>query len=76
MPVMALLHARYGAQVVLPFVRIFPAGAFGICLFNLVAARTLERLGLPATIVLAYGVDLVYLATVAWLSRPREVTAC
>lgn len=76
MPVMALLHARYGPHVVLPFVRIFPAGAFGICLFNLVAARTLERLGLPATIALAYGVDLVYLATVAWLSRPREVTAC
>ena len=69
LPVMALLHARYGAGVIMPFIRIFPAGAFGICLFNLVASRTLLRLGLPATIALAYGVDLVYLAAVARIRR-------
>lgn len=69
LPVMALLHARYGAGVIMPFIRIFPAGAFGICLFNLVASRTLVRLGLPATIALAYGVDLVYLAAVARIRR-------
>jgi hypothetical protein len=76
LPVMALLHARYGARVILPFIRIFPAGAFGICLFNLVASWTLARLGLPGTIALAYAVDLGYLATVCWLSRPRTVPAC
>ena len=74
LPVMALLHARYGAQVIMPFIRIFPAGAFGICLFNLVASRALVRLGLPATIALAYAVDLAYLGAVAWLRRPRPVS--
>lgn len=76
LPVMALLHARYGPGVIMPFIRIFPAGAFGICLFNLVASRTLVRLGLPATIALAYGVDLVYLAAVAWVRRSPGARAC
>jgi len=71
LPVMALLHARYGPAVILPFIRMFPVGAFGICIFNLVAARTLVRIGLPATIVLAYAVDVAYLAAVTWLRRPR-----
>ena len=53
LPVIALLHARYGPAVIMPFIRMFPIGAFGICLFNLVASWTLERIGLPATIALA-----------------------
>jgi hypothetical protein len=74
LPVIALLHARYGSAVIMPFIRMFPAGAFGICLFNLVASRTLVRLGLPVTILLAYAVDVAYLAALAWLRRPRPVT--
>jgi hypothetical protein len=74
LPVMALLHARYGAEVTMPFIRMFPVGAFGICLFNLVASWTLARIGLPATIALAYAVDVAYLAAVAWLRRPRPVS--
>jgi hypothetical protein len=74
LPVMALLHARYGAAVIMPFIRMFPVGAFGICIFNLVASRTLVRIGLPATIALAYAVDVAYLAAVARLRRPRPVS--
>ena len=74
LPVMALLHARYGAEVTRPFIRMFPVGAFGICLFNLVASWALVRIGLPATIALAYAVDVAYLAVVSWLRRPRPVT--
>lgn len=74
LPVMALLHARYGSHVILPFIRMFPVGAFGICLFNLVASRALVPIGLPATIVLAYAVDVAYLVAVAWLRRPRPIT--
>lgn len=74
LPVMALLHARYGAEVTRPFIRMFPVGAFGICLFNLVASWTLVRIGLPATIALAYAVDVAYLGAVSWLRRPRPVT--
>jgi hypothetical protein len=75
LPVMAILHAHYGSAVVQPFIRIFPAGAFGLCLFNLVAALCLERLGLGLTLALAYAVDIVYLAAVAWVSRPRAASA-
>jgi hypothetical protein len=75
LPVMALLHARYGAQVIMPFIRIFPAGAFGICLFNLVASLTLARVGLVGTLALAYGADIAYLIAVARLRRPREVAS-
>ena len=48
------------------FTKIFPAGIFGVCFLNLVAWLSLERLGLASTIVLGYGVDIAYLATVAW----------
>jgi hypothetical protein len=74
LPVMAILHAHYGIGVVQPFIKIFPAAAFGICLFNLVAWAVLERLGLAATIVLAYAVAITYLAildTVRPTRRPR-----
>jgi drug/metabolite transporter (DMT)-like permease len=57
---------HYGHDVVKPFIKIFRAGIFGVCLFNLVAWLSLERLGLASTIVLGYGVDIAYLATVAW----------
>ncbi len=62
LPVMAILHGHYGIGVVKPFIKIFPAAAFGICLFNLVASAVLERLGLTATIVVAYAVAIAYLA--------------
>jgi len=66
LPVMVILHSHYSHDVVKPFIKIFPAGIFGVCLFNLVAWLSLERLGLASTIVLGYGVDIAYLATVAW----------
>lgn len=75
LPVMAILHAHYGSAVIQPFIRIFPVGAFGLCLFNLVAALGLERLGLVFTIVLGYSVDVAYLVAVARLSRPRAASA-
>lgn len=68
LPVMALLHYQYGSDIVKPFVRIFPVGAFGICLFNLVVSLALVRYGFVATLLLAYTVDLVYLAGVATVS--------
>jgi hypothetical protein len=71
LPVLAILHYQYGADVIKPFIRIFPAGAFGICLFNLVASLGLLRLGLAAAIALAYAVDLAYLVIVFHLTRPR-----
>ena len=51
------------------FTEIFPAGIFGVCLFNLVAWLSLEGMGLASTIVLGYRVDIAYLATVAWARR-------
>jgi hypothetical protein len=66
LPVMVILHLHYGRDVIKPFIKIFPAGIFGVCLFNLVAWLFLERLGLGLTVVLGYGVDIVYLMTVAW----------
>ncbi|HSE02573.1 MAG TPA: hypothetical protein VLK35_00360 [Methylomirabilota bacterium] len=75
LPVMAILHAHYGRAVIKPFIRIFPVGAFGLCLFNLVAALGLEHLGLGLTIVLGYAVDITYLVAVARLSRPRVAPA-
>lgn len=71
LPVIALLHSRYGAEVVKPFIRIFPAGAFGICLFNLVASLALVPLGLVGTIALGYAVDIAYLAAVLRVSIVR-----
>jgi len=72
LPVMAILHYQYGADVIKPFIRIFPAGAFGICLFNLVASVCLVPLGLVAAITLAYGVDIAYLIAVSRLGRPSR----
>jgi hypothetical protein len=66
-----ILHWHYGSDVIKPFIKRFPSGVFGVCLFNLVAFLWLERLGLPLTVVLAYGVDIAYVALVGWLSRPR-----
>ena len=54
-----------------PFIKRFPSGAFGVCLFNLVAFLFLERLGLVITVTLAYAVDIAYVVLVGWLSRPR-----
>ena len=67
LPVMVILHSHYGLQVIKAFIKIFPAGIFGVCLFNLVAWLSLERLGLGLTIALGYGVDIAYLVTVAWV---------
>ena len=53
------------------FTKIFPAGIFGVCLFNLVAWLSLERMGLASTIGLGYGVNIAYLATVARAERRR-----
>jgi len=69
---MAILHYQYGAEVIKPFIRIFPAGAFGLCLFNLVASVCLVPLGLVATIALAYGLDIAYLIALSRLGRPRR----
>jgi hypothetical protein len=65
LPVMVILHSHYGREVIKSFVKIFPAGIFGVCLFNLVAWFSLERLGLGLTIVLGYAVDIAYLVMVA-----------
>jgi hypothetical protein len=72
LPVMAILHHHYGIGVVRPFIKIFPAAAFGICLFNLVAWLVLERVGLVETIVLGYAVDFAYLAALDTLRRARH----
>jgi len=67
LPVMVILHIHYGRDVVKPFIKTFPAGAFGICLFDLVAWLWLERIGLPLTVVLGYAVALAYLTVLGWL---------
>jgi len=67
LPVMVILHTHYGRDVVKPFIKTFPAGAFGICLFDLVAWLWLERIGLPLTVVLGYTVALAYLTVLGWL---------
>jgi hypothetical protein len=67
LPVMVILHTHYGRVVVKPFIKTFPAGAFGICLFDLVAWLWLERIGLPLTVVLGYAVALAYLTVLGWL---------
>ena len=48
-----------------PFIKRFPSGAFGVCLFNVVAFLCLERLGLALTVALAYAVDIAYVVLVA-----------
>ena len=67
LPVMVILHSHYGREVIKSFVKIFPAGIFGVCLFNLVAWLSLERRGLGITITLGYAVDIAYLVMVAWV---------
>jgi len=67
LPVMVILHSHYGREVIRAFIKIFPAGIFGVCLFNLVAWLALQRLGLAVTIALGYGVDIAYLVAVAWV---------
>ena len=69
---MAILHAQYGPDVTKPFIRIFPVGAFGICLFDLVASLCLEKLGLVATLLLSYAVDIAYLVAVSRLVGVRQ----
>ena len=71
LPVIVILHWHYGSDVIKPFIKRFPSGAFGVCLFNVVAFLCLERLGLALTVSLAYAVDIVYVVLVARLSRPR-----
>ena len=71
LPVIVILHWHYGSGVIKPFIKRFPSGAFGVCLFNVVAFLCLERLGLVLTVALAYAVDLAYIVLVAHLSRPR-----
>lgn len=67
LPVMVILHVHYGRDVVKPFIKTFPAGAFGICLFDLVAWLWLERIGLTLTVVLGYAVAVAYLTVVGCL---------
>ena len=67
LPVMVILHSHYGRDVIRSFIKIFPAGIFGVCLFNLVAWLSLERLGLSLTIGLGYVVDIAYLVMIAWV---------
>lgn len=37
LPVIAILHFHYGVDAIKPLFRVWPAGVFGICLFNLTA---------------------------------------
>jgi len=73
LPVMAILHFHYGARTIEPMVKLWPAGAFGICLFNLAAWLTLARLGIAGSLLVSYAVDLAYLVAInwTWLIRSR-----
>jgi hypothetical protein len=71
LPVIIILHWHYGSDVIKPFIKRFPSGAFGVCLFNVVAFLCLERLGLVLTVALAYAVDIAYVVLVARLTRSR-----
>ena len=66
LPVMAILHFHYGARTIEPMVKLWPSGAFGICLFNLAAWLTLERFGIVGSLAISYAVDLAYLVTLNW----------
>ena len=74
LPVIVILHWHYGSDVIKPFIKRFPSGAFGVCLFNVVAFLCLERLGLVLTVGLAYAVDIAYVVAVARLTRPEPRT--
>ena len=74
LPVMAILHFHYGSRTIEPMVKLWPQGAFGICLFNVAAWLTLVRLGLAGSLVVSYAVDVAYLLTLNWTwlrGRPR-----
>jgi hypothetical protein len=75
LPVMAILHFHYGSRTIEPMVKLWPQGAFGICLFNLAAWLTLVRVGLAGSLVVSYAVDLAYLLALNWTwlrgVRPR-----
>jgi hypothetical protein len=71
LPVIVILHWHYGSDVIKPFIKRFPSGVFGVCLFNVVAFLGLERLGLAVTVTLAYAVDIAYVVLLARLSQPR-----
>ena len=66
LPVMAILHFHYGARTIEPMVKLWPAGAFGICLFNLAAWLTLVRLGLLGSLLIGYATDIAYLLALNW----------
>ena len=72
LPVIVILHWHYGSDVIKPFIKRFPSGVFGVCLFNVVAFLCLERLGLAVTVALAYSIDIAYVVLVARLSRPHR----
>jgi hypothetical protein len=72
LPVIVILNWRYGSDVIKLFIKRFPSGVFGVCLFNVVAFLCLERLGLVVTVALAYGIDIAYVVLVARLSGPRR----
>jgi hypothetical protein len=76
LPVIALLHFHYGLDVARAIMKVWPIGAFGICVFNLVAWQTVVRLGLIAAVPLGYVADFIYLLSFdalrrLWLRRPR-----
>src|SRR5262249_38678082 len=75
LPVIAVLHFHYGLDVARAAVKVWPLGAFGICIFNLVAWLTVTPLGLALAVPLGYLAHFVYLLTLdairrAWLRRP------
>jgi hypothetical protein len=72
LPVMAILHFHYGRETIRPMVKVWPAGAFGICLFNLTAWLTTARLGVAASVVLGYAVDITFLVLANWPRRRQE----
>jgi hypothetical protein len=75
LPVIAVLHFHYGRDVARGIVKVWPIGAFGICVFNLVAWLTVVRLGLTASVPLGYIADFIYLLSFdairrRWMRRP------
>jgi hypothetical protein len=72
LPVLAILHFHYGPRTIEPMVKLWPPGAFGICLFNLAAWLTLVRLGIPGSLLVSYIVDLAYLVALNWRWLVRE----
>jgi len=69
LPVIAVLHFHYGLDVARATMKIWPIGAFGICVFNLVAWLTVARLGLSASVPLGYLADFIYLLSLDAIRR-------